>query len=59
MLFLRTVDANHKSFGGFQWPSVVGVSVTAPDWNPAPSCGRGLHGLLWGEGAGSLLAVTP
>jgi hypothetical protein len=28
--------------------------VVAPDWDPAPNCGSGLHGWLEGEGDGSL-----
>ena len=38
---------------------VIGAEVVAPDWNPAPKCGGGLHGLLWGEGDGSLLSWEP
>lgn len=34
----------------FEWPLLIGAQVTASDWNPAPICGGGLHGLLWGEG---------
>ncbi|MFA6093998.1 MAG: hypothetical protein WC986_13750, partial [Elusimicrobiota bacterium] len=30
----------------------VGESVTAPDWNPAPECGHGIHGWPWGIGLG-------
>ena len=52
-LMLRTCDKDLKSYGGFQWPQ-KGL-VTAPDWKPTPECGNGLHGLLWGEGNGSLL----
>ena len=37
----------------FKWPE-SGL-VSAPDWDPKPECGNGLHGLLWGEGDGSLL----
>ena len=33
---------------GFQWPLTVGAIVEAPDWNPAPQCGGGLHGWPWG-----------
>lgn len=49
-LYLRTTDANGRSYGGFQWPFEVGAIVTAPDWNPEPVCGGGLHGLLNGLG---------
>ena len=53
VLVLRTVAANGVSHGGFQWPKRG--SVECPDWDATPSCGNGLHGLLWGEGDGSLL----
>ena len=49
-LFLRTTDASGRAYGGFQWPLEVGATVTAPDWNPEPVCGGGLHGLLNGLG---------
>jgi len=51
---LRTCDEDLKSRGDFQWPSSGLVSV--PDWDPKPECGNGLHGLLSGEGDGSLLS---
>ena len=44
------------SRGGFKWPA--SGPVAAPDWNPKPACGQGLHGLLWGEGDGQLLDWT-
>ena len=50
---LRTCDKDLKAHQGFQWPS-SGL-VSAPDWKSKPSCGNGLHGLLSGEGDGSLL----
>ena len=50
---LRTCDKNMKSYGGFRWPK-IGM-VAAPDWSDAKECGKGLHGLLWGEGDGGLL----
>jgi hypothetical protein len=49
---LRTCNVYMQSHGGFQWPT-EGV-VEAPDWNPAPKCGNGLHGFLWGEGDAAL-----
>ena len=49
---LRTVDKDRRAHGGFQWPE-EGL-VEAPDWNPEPVCGGGLHGALNGEGDGSL-----
>ena len=51
-LILRTCSAAMRSYGGFQWPR--SGPVAAPDWNPAPQCGNGLHGFLRGEGDGSL-----
>ena len=59
MLFLRTTDADAKSYGGFQWPREVGAVVEAPDWNPKPECGNGLHGLLDGLGESSHLSFNP
>ena len=53
VLVLRTCFANMTSHGGFRWPE--SGPVAAPDWSPVAECGRGLHGLLWGEGDGSLL----
>jgi hypothetical protein len=51
-LILRTCKADMTSYGGFKWPR--SGHVAAPDWNPAPECGNGLHGFLRGEGDGSL-----
>ena len=51
-LMLRTCDADMSAHGGFAWPT--SGYVKAPDWNPKPVCGGGLHGALWGEGDGSL-----
>jgi len=56
-LYLRSVNAQRQSYGGFQWPSEVGAAVIAPDWNPEPVCGGGLHGLLWGQGDINLLCL--
>jgi len=53
-LVLRTSDAQRRAHGGFQWPETG--PVEAPDWDPTPACGHGLHGLLWGAGAASLLS---
>ena len=50
---LRTCNENLTSYNGFQWPSHG--YVEAPDWDPAAECGKGLHGLLWGQGGGDLL----
>lgn len=57
VLVLRTCKADMASpspdAGGFVWPE--SGPVEAPDWDPSPVCGHGLHGLLWGEGAGAML----
>jgi len=55
-LYLRTVKADYTSHSGFQWPREVGAVVEAPDWNPEPACGGGLHGLPWGQGNLGLLS---
>lgn len=54
---LRTVDAHRFAYGGFRWPE--SGPVECPDWDPAPTCGHGLHGLLRGEGDGALLDWEP
>ena len=51
---LKSIPANGKAYGGFVWPTEPGAIVTAPDWDPAPQCGGGLHGALNGAGDGSL-----
>ena len=53
VLILRTCSAAMTAYGGFRWPE--SGPVEAPDWNPVPVCGNGLHGALWGEGDGNLL----
>ena len=52
---LRGCAAGGESHSGFVWPLTVGAEVTAPDWNPAPVCGGGLHFLPWGAGDAGLL----
>jgi hypothetical protein len=53
-LVLRTCAPDRTSYhGSFRWPAAG--PVEAPDWDPRPVGGGGLHGLLWGEGDGSLL----
>ncbi len=54
VLVMRTCNADLTSYGGFQWPE--SGHVAAPDWNPVPECGNGLHGLLWGCGNAQLLS---
>ncbi len=53
--FLRGVARDGTAYGGFQWPLQVGAVVTAPDWDPTPKCGGGLHGNLDGGGEATLL----
>jgi hypothetical protein len=53
VLVLRTCDKAMRSYGGFVWPPAG--PVACKDFDPIPQCGQGLHGLLWGEGDGSLL----
>ena len=36
------------AYNGFKWPE--SGYVAAPDWDPSPECGRGLHGWARGEG---------
>ena len=56
-LVLRTCAADMTAYEGFRWPEAG--PVEAPVWDPAAVCGRGLHGLLWGEGDGNLLSWAP
>lgn len=58
ILVLRTCAADMSSYDGFVWPE--SGYVEAPDWDPDPriDCGRGLHGLPWGEGNWSLLSTA-
>jgi len=53
-LVLRTCDSDMTSFDGFKWPNEG--DVEAPDWDPEPKFGHGLHGLLHGCGNGNLLS---
>jgi hypothetical protein len=57
VLVLRTCKPDMSSTNGFVWPE--SGPVAAPDWNPFPQCGHGLHGALWGCGDGSLLNWDP
>jgi len=54
VLVLRTCNKDGGSYNSFRWPLTVGAEVVAPDWNPTPECGGGLHGALHGDGDGSL-----
>ena len=47
---IKTLDKNFRGYGGFQYPQKKGALVEAPDWNPAPKCGGGIHGTVaWTE----------
>jgi len=50
LLGLRTLRADHTSYGGFKNPVEVGAVVSAPDWSEEPCCGKGLHFIPWGLG---------
>lgn len=55
-LVLRCCPAGGMTRNSFRWP-VVGplpVDVEAPDWDPTPECGGGLHG--WLDGCGDVRA---
>jgi len=47
-LVTRYVRADMTAYNGFTWPKSGPVSC--PDWDPAPKCGKGLHGWLHGRG---------
>ena len=53
---VRTCGPDGEAHGGFVWPLEVGAVVHAPDWDPAPRCGGGLHINPWGMGDWSLLS---
>jgi hypothetical protein len=55
---LRTTDQNLRSKNDFQYPGVGGIA-TAPDWDPKPECGYGLHGFLHGVGDAGLADWSP
>ena len=52
VLILKCANRDGTSRNGFKWPLTVGATVEAPDWNPAPICGGGLHGWPWGLSLG-------
>ena len=49
-LLRRFINETLLAHGGFRYPAEIGAVVEAPDWNPLPWCGGGLHGLLNGIG---------
>jgi hypothetical protein len=54
VLILRKCKKDGSSSYGFVYGQ-TGDIVTAPDWDPTPECGNGLHGLKQGNGAWFLL----
>lgn len=56
-LFLRSTAQDGRSYNGFRWPDLAGEMVEAPDWDPTPKCGGGLHGLEAGLGDWALMAA--
>ena len=56
-LVLRTCESDMTSRHYFKWPKRG--AVKAPDWDPKPECGKGLHGLLHGCGDVALLSDDP
>lgn len=50
VLVMKVVEAGGGSHNGFIWPTAAGAEVEAPDWMPTASCGKGLHGWMWGPG---------
>src|ERR1700727_3032781 len=56
-LVLRTCNSDMTAHSGFSWPK--SGPLEAPDWDPKPICGNGLHGLPWGRGDWSLLSNDP
>ena len=55
MLFLKSLPATRLAHGNFQWPDRVGAIVQSETWDPTPTCGGGLHGLVNGNGRTDLL----
>jgi hypothetical protein len=62
-LVLRTcrIDDDNRllAHGDFEWPTEIGATVVPITWDPAPRCGYGLHGLLWGQGSPTYLGLGP
>ena len=56
MYGLRKISKDGTNpFNEFIWPLEVGAEAEAPDWNPKPECGGGLHCLPNCEGEWDLL----
>jgi hypothetical protein len=54
VLILRKCKKDGSARNGFVYGK-TGDTVTAPDWDPKPECGNGLHGLKQGNGDWNLL----
>jgi hypothetical protein len=54
VFILRKCFKDGSSSRNFKYGQ-TGDTVTAPDWDPEPECGNGLHGLKQGSGDWSLL----
>ena len=52
VLIVRFCEADGLSSYGFKYPLTPGTTVEAPDWDPKPNCGNGLHGWPWGMNIG-------
>lgn len=52
VLIVRQCQSDGTSSHGFRYPLRVGERVEAPDWNPEPIHGNGLHGWPWGLALG-------
>ena len=46
----RPTPGKLYAYGNFEWPERIGAVVVPTAWDPRPTCGGGLHGLLWGQG---------
>ncbi len=47
---VRTCQPGGYAYGGFKWATEPGSIVCAPDFDPSPKCGKGLHLNPWGIG---------
>ncbi|MGE0362760.1 MAG: hypothetical protein AB7R67_18755, partial [Vicinamibacterales bacterium] len=52
VLGVRFCATDGASSYGFRYPLTVGAVVEAPDWDPTPECGHGLHMWPWGFSVG-------
>ena len=54
VLVIRTSAADGTSYNTVKGPAAG--PGECPEWDPAPTCGHGLHGLVWGDGNWSYLS---